>query len=278
MNPWLERRPLLVAHRGGALEAPENTVHAFRHGTACGAEMLELDVHATADGEIVVLHDQSLDRTTDGSGLVAHHDLAAVEALDAAHWFVPGCGAMRGADHYPLRGIAGSDRSPLAGLEPAELRVPTLATVLQTFPDTWITMELKVAGLGPRVAALLDAHGRADDVIVGGFDLERLTSFRETAPHVATSASEEEAAAFWSWAHGHGPAPTPAYRALQVPQTYEGVDVVTPTFVERAHELGIPVHVWTVDDVEDLHRLVDLGVDGIMTDRPGLLGPLHQAQ
>ena len=271
VNSWADRRPLLVAHRGGALEAPENTMHAFRHGVACGAHMLELDLHATADGEVVVLHDPMLDRTTDGNGAVADKRLADVLVLDAAHWFMPGRGAVPAAGPYPLRGVAtGAAPSPPA--EPGDLRVPTFAAVLDAFPNTWLTMELKVDGLHEHVVKLLAAHGREGDVLVGGFVAERLEAFRAAAPRVATSATEPEAAAFWAWAHGSGEFPGPLpYAALQVPTTYEGVEVVTETLVTRAHGCGVAVHVWTVDEPAEMHRLLDLGVDGIMTDRPSVL-------
>jgi glycerophosphoryl diester phosphodiesterase len=272
VNPWAARRPLLVAHRGGALEAPENTMLAFRSAVACGAQMLEIDLHATADGEIVVIHDPMLDRTTDGSGPVAEQRLADVRALDAAHWFVPGRGAVPAAGPYPLRGVAtGAPASPAA--ERADLRVPTFSAVLEAFPDTWFTMELKADGLHDRTAELLAAHGREEDVLVGGFVAERLAAFRAAAPHIPTSATEPEVAAFWTWAHGAGDPPGPPlpYAALQVPTTYEGVEVVTEAFVARAHDCGIAVHVWTVDEPTEMHRLLDLGVDAIMTDRPSAL-------
>jgi glycerophosphoryl diester phosphodiesterase len=271
-NPWADRRPLLIAHRGGAREAPENTLHAFGHGAASGAHMLELDVHASADGEIVVIHDAAVDRTTDGSGPVAAHSLRELRALDAAHWFVRGEGAVTDAPHYPLRGVATGAAEPPPDVDPADLRVPTLAEVLEAFPTSLFTMELKAAGIHEPVVALLTALGRERDVIVGGFDTERVGAFRATAPQIATSATEAEVARFWAWAHGHGEDPGALpYVALQVPPVYRGLEVVTEAFVNAAHARGLPVHVWTVDDDEAMHRLLGRGVDGIMTDRPTAL-------
>jgi glycerophosphoryl diester phosphodiesterase len=278
-NPWRARRPLLIAHRGGALEAPENTLFAFRHAVACGAAMVELDLRATSDGEIVVLHDRTLDRTTDGSGAVAERALAAVQALDAAHWFVPGRGACMDDGPYPLRGMAVGAAPTPDGVTAVELRVPTLEDVLRALPDTWLTMELKAPGLESRVAELLGRYGRAPDVIIGGFATERLEAFRDAAPHVATSATEPEAAALWAAAHGHGPPPDRLpYAALQVPPVHDGHVVVTAAFVAAAHERGRAVHVWTVDEPVAMHRLLDLGVDGIMTDRPTVLAEVLAAR
>lgn len=271
-NPWLERRPLPTAHRGGGLEVPENTLHAFRYAVACGARMLELDLHTTDDGGIVVIHDRTLDRTTDGSGLVAQHRLAEVTDLDAAHWFAPGHGAVRGAHSYPLRGVARGVVAPPEGVDPVELRVPTFAELLERVPGMWMTMELKAPGIHKRVADLLATHGRERDAIVGGFDTDRIEAFRSYAPHIATSASQEEAGAFWAYAHGYGDVPDRLpYVALQVPPAHEGVEVVTEPFVRTAHDHGVAVHVWTIDEPSEMHRLLDLGVDAIMTDRPTLL-------
>jgi glycerophosphoryl diester phosphodiesterase len=269
----MQRRPLVVAHRGGALEAPENTLHAFRHGLACGAQMLELDLRRTVDGEIGVLHDATLDRTTDGRGPVAERALAEVRLLDAAHWFVPGRGAHRGAGPYPLRGVSTGTAPSPAGVDPNELRVPTLDAVLDAFPGSWVTMELKAPDLHDRLAAILRAHDRDARVIVGAFAAERLAAFRRAAPRVATSASEAEVACFWAWVHGAGRKPdSMPYTALQLPLSHKGTAVVTETLVARAHELDIAVHVWTIDDPAEMQRFLDLGVDGIMTDRPSVLG------
>ena len=269
-------RPLLIGHRGGAVEAPENTLHAFQHAVSCGAQMIELDLHAAVDGAIVVIHDPTLDRTTDGTGAVAQQRLPDIRTRDAAHWFAPGLGSTRAATAYPLRGVATGARPPPEGVDPDRLRVPTLAEALEALRDVWITMELKSPHLHERVAEHLDAYGRAGDVIVSGFAPARLEPFRRYAPHVATSATQPEVTSFWGWAHGGGTQPAIAYEALQVPTTHDGIEVVTPAFVECAHEQGIAVHVWTIDDPGEMHRLLDLGVDGIMTDRPSVLAAVYR--
>lgn len=263
-NPWLRRRVLTFGHRGSARLWPENTLRAFRQAVAAGAPALELDLRATADGEVVVCHDETVDRTTDGSGSVADHTLAELARLDAAHWFVPGYGAEAdGPDGpYPLRGTGAED-----------LRIPTLRAVLAEFPGALLTMELKqgppgAASLAAGVADLLAEHGRRDDVIVSAFEDSYARDFRRVAPTVPTAASGGETAAFWSSrdlpAVDVGTRPPVAF---QVPITYRGVDVVTRGFVADARAAGMAVHVWTVDEPDGVAWLLDLDVDGIMTDR-----------
>jgi glycerophosphoryl diester phosphodiesterase len=244
-------------------------MHAFRHALACGADMLEMDVRATADGQVVVLHDPDVDRVTNGSGPVATLTWPEVRGLDAAHWFVPDVGALRGATHYPLRGVAlgSSDARDAA---PEDLRIPLLAEVLEAFPDVPLTIDLKVGApeLGwfhEAVAQLLAEHGRTDDVIVGSFSADRLEAFRRVAPAIPTSAAQVEVAAFWA---GEMLPATPSLVALQVPPTYADIEVVTADFVERAHAAELEVHVWVVDEEAEMLRLVNLGVDGLVTDRP----------
>ncbi len=280
-NPWLRRRVLLGAHRGGSLEAPENTLAAFRRAVGLGAEMLELDVRATRDGELVVMHDETVDRTTDGTGAVADLRLAAVRELDAAYWFVPGVGPdpTRAVDDYVLRGVATGERSPPEDSPwalPGDLRVPTLAEVLEAFPETLLTIEVKAAApdvepYEEELARVLTGAGRGDDVIVGSFHESALEAVTSHAPGVSTSAPPAVTGAFWEAATEGRDAPATGHAALQIPLRWEGVDVVSERLVELAHDGGLAVHVWTVDDEETMRWLVGIGVDAILTDRPTLL-------
>lgn len=268
VNPWLRRRVLAFGHRGSARLWPENTLQAFRGAVAAGATALELDVHATADGHVVVCHDATVDRTTDGSGAIAELPLERLRALNAGHRFVPGHGAEATAPDgpYPCRGVADDD-----------LRVPTLDEVLAAFPGILLTMELKAgppgaSSLAEPLAALLERHGRGDDVIVSAADQPVIDDFRACAPTVPTGTTAEEITAFWSVRDL--PVVAPGTRppvALQVPVTYQGVTVVSEGFVADAHEAGLAVHAWTVNEPAEMERLVDMGVDGIMSDRPDLL-------
>ncbi|MBW3561813.1 MAG: glycerophosphodiester phosphodiesterase [Actinobacteria bacterium] len=235
-NPWLERRVLHIAHQGGETEAPSNTLFALETALEKGADVLEIDVHATEDRELVVIHDTTVDRTTNGSGRVDQKKLDELKQLDAAYWFVPGCGACPGHpdSDYVYRGYATEERSipeELGDFEPNDFTIPSLREVLERFPDTMINIEIK-------------------------------RSAPETGQTAGFFASTVEAAPG---------APNPRYEALQVPITYEGIQVVTEDFVADAHANGLAVHVWTIGDREEMEWLIGIGVDGIMTDVPSLL-------
>ncbi|HEX8205832.1 MAG TPA: glycerophosphodiester phosphodiesterase [Solirubrobacteraceae bacterium] len=283
-NPWLERRVLNIAHQGGEIEAPSNTLYALKTAKAKGAEVLEIDVHATADRELVVLHDATVDRTTNGTGRVDQMTLAQIKALDAAYWFVPGCGTCHGraASEYTLRGHATGDGKLTKSLRKAgftanDFRIPTLREVLEQFPDDLINIEIKESApqtvpYEGELAALLAEYGRTDDTIVVSFTDNATEAFKVFAPDVDTAVGTAQAGAFWASAQGPLPgAPNPRHQALQVPVELEGLTVVTPEFVQRAHANGLAVHVWTINDRPTMEWLVDIGVDGIMSDRPTLL-------
>src|SRR5918999_3789878 len=147
-NPWLERRVLNMAHQGGEIEAPSNTLFAFKTAKEKGADVLELDVHATADRELVVIHDATVDRTTNGTGRIDSMTLEQVKALDAAYWFVPDCGTCHGRpnDAYAYRGFATGARPmtrQLAEFGPGDFKIPTLREVLEAFPRDFINIEIK---------------------------------------------------------------------------------------------------------------------------------------
>ncbi|HWH28454.1 MAG TPA: glycerophosphodiester phosphodiesterase [Mycobacteriales bacterium] len=281
-NPWTERRVLNIAHQGGEIEAPSNTMYALKTAKAKGADVLEIDVHATADGELVVIHDATVDRTTDGTGRVDELTLEQVQQLDAAHWFVPGCGTCHGRAEgdYALRGYATGDRAlpdELAEFGPGDFTVPSLREVLETFPDDFVNIEIKAtapstAPYEQALADLLAEFERTDDTIVVSFLDHAVEAFKVHAPEVHTATATGETAVFWTSAQGPLPgAPNPRYQALQVPIELNGIAVVTPEFVQRAHANGLAVHVWTINDREQMEWLLDIGVDGIMTDRPTLL-------
>lgn len=281
-NPWLDGPVLNIAHQGGEIEAPSNTMFAFKTAVAKGSDVLELDVHATADGEIVVLHDATVNRTTNGSGRVDAMTLAQIQQLDAAHWFVPGVGTThtRPADQYVLRGMATGLVAPPPGFSAADFTIPTLRDVLITFPDVPINIEIKASAPDTMpyehlLADLLAEFGRVDDVIVVSFLDNAIELFKAWAPEVHTATATGETALFWAAARGPG-APNPRYVAMQVPITFNGIPVIDDSgdFVAKAHANGLAVHVWTINDAATMCRLIAMGVDGIMTDRPTLLEDL----
>lgn len=268
-NPWLARRVLNYAHQGGAREGPSSTLHAMRAAVAAGAHGLELDVHATADRRLVVCHDATVERTTNGTGRIADLTLAEVQALDNAYWWVPGSVVDHRAEPgaYPLRGRAPAD---------PDLRIPELGEVLAAFPATFVNLDIKqtapeVEPYEDLLADLLHDLGRTDDVIVASFSDEATAAFAALAPEVSTSAGTTTTAEFYFAVVGGREPPPTRHHALQVPREYAGVRVVDEPFVAAAHRHGLAVHVWTVDDRDEMVGLLAAGVDGIMTDRPTVL-------
>jgi len=268
-SDWLQRRVIAYAHQGGAWEAPSSTLHAIRAALTAGATGIELDVHATSDGHLVVSHDPTVDRTTNGSGNFADLTLAEVRELDNAYWWAPGADVSPGLapGSYPFRGRGPGDR---------DFGVVTLEEVLEEFPGVVLNLDIKqtapeVAPYEENLAALLEHYGRGDDVIVASF-LDRATdAFSSFAPDIPTSAGTAAVAAFFqSVKAGEDPAPM-RHVALQVPATYVGMTLVDQRFVDVAHRAGLAVHVWTIEEELEMQRLCDLGVDGIITDVPTVL-------
>ena len=252
---------LNYAHQGGAAEAPSSTLFALDRAVAVGADALELDVHATADGELVVCHDATVDATTEGSGAIAEMTLAEVRQLDNGYRFGP--------PEFPHRGQG--------------LGIATLREVLEQFPAVFLNLDIKqtapdVKPYEASLAALLRSFGRADDVIVASFNDAATDAFAAAAPEIPTSAGTLATAAFWQAVRDDTPIPDSVLRhvALQVPAAVGDTVVVSSRFVERAHEAGLAVHVWTIDDADEMRRLIGLGVDGVMTDRPSVLEEVVQ--
>lgn len=248
---YLAGAPVLVAHRGGAKLAPENTLEAFEQGVAeWGADMLEMDVRLTRDGQVVVIHDATLDRTTSGSGPVVEHTLDDIRALDAGYHFQD----LTGRHTHRGRGVT----------------VPTLGEVLEALPDVWINVEVKEARVAAPAVGVVDQHAAYDRVLIAA----EMEAWRRGARGYPGpwGASRRQILRFLI-AHrlpAGGPY-TPRADIFQVPELHEGRRIVTRRFVREAHRRNIPVHVWTVDDPDDMRRLLSWGVDGIQTDRPDLL-------
>ena len=232
-------RPLVYAHRGGAALADENTLAAFANGVALGADGIELDVHASKDGRIVVHHDSTLDRTT----------------------------TLRG----PIR-----ERT---AAELAQVGVPELRTVLRACRDVRVIVEVKVndPAFGRMVVQQLRELDAIDRVCVGGFPRAVLRAVRDAEPALATSAAREEVrlALYRSWLRW--PMTRTPWVGYQVPELAGTPRVVSPRFIADAHRAGLGVQVWTVNDEAQARRLLDWGVDALITDRPDLMVPLVQA-
>lgn len=273
---WLQRRPLNVAHAGGDLEAPHETMFAFVTAVRAGADVLELDVRLSADGELMVVHDDTVDRTTNATGPVRTRTVAELQALDNAYWFVPECWSChdRPEQEYVYRGIRTGAKPPPKGFTPGDFAIPTLRQVMDRFPDRLLDIEIKDGPDGmaaaERLAALLAETGRGDRVTVASFDDAILNHFKSFAPDVATSPGLGRTT---EWFFDRGP--MPEHKVLQVPPVYSGLEVVTPEFVADAHRFGLAVHVWFNGNDDDVpvewDRLLDMGVDGLITGKPKLL-------
>ena len=248
-------RTLAIAHRGGAGLWPENTLYAFERAGALGVDVIETDVRATADGELVVFHDDGLERTTDGAGRVGSLTLAELKRLDAGYRFSPD-----GGRSFPLRGKG--------------VTVPTLREVFASLPHMRFNIEPKqtIPSLAAPLCRLIREQGLADRVLIASFSGSTLAEFRRDCPEVATSAATGEVASFLTL-HGAGLAASysPVMQALQVPEHAGALRVLTRDFVEAAHGRNLRVHAWTVNAEGDMRRLVEMGVDGIMTDYPDRL-------
>jgi glycerophosphoryl diester phosphodiesterase len=248
--------PVNVAHRGASTLAPENTIEAFRLAVEAGAGGLELDVHMTRDGHIVVIHDATVDRTTNGSGAVSEMTLDELRRFDAGHNFSPDGGSTR-----PYRGRG--------------VWVPTLGEVIEEFPGVTVNIEIKAgtSGIEETVLGILrdaNALGRALVVSTPHAIVKRFRKI--SSGHISTGASRWEIGVFYILSRLRlERLVRPAYDALQVPLLHRGILVVTPRFIRAAQARGVRVDVWTINQAEEMRRLLDHGIDVIMTDRPGTL-------
>lgn len=254
--PFLEREGLLaMAHRGGGGLWPQNTMYAFERAVALGMDVLETDVQASSDGALVLIHDETLEATMNGSGRVKDHSLSELKSLDAGYRW-----SADGGQTFPYRGQG--------------ITIPTLEEVITHFPEMRLNIDIKpvepeVVGLFGRA---LEKHGVLGQVMVGSFHDTQLGEFRRRYPQVPTAAGVRETRAFYLLSRirmgrfFRSPA-----AAFQVPEYAENIHLVTERFIRSAHRRKIEVHVWTVDEVADMRRLMEWGVDGLITDYPDRL-------
>jgi glycerophosphoryl diester phosphodiesterase len=256
LSALTQSRPLVFAHRGGALLRPENTIEAFDHGLSFGADGLELDVHLSRDGVVVVHHDETLERTTSGSGPITACTAGELERIDAGYRFTPDPGASSPA--YPFRGRG--------------IGVPNLRTVLQRYPSARLIVELKMpdAELAHRTIDEIRAADALGRVALGSFYGRALQAARAYEPRLPTGAAREETRWALYRSRVRWPLGRTRYRELQVPERAGSTVIVTPNFIAHAHRAGLPVRVWTVNDPGDMKRLLGRGVDSLISDRPDL--------
>jgi glycerophosphoryl diester phosphodiesterase len=244
-------RVAVIAHRGGAGLRPENTLAAFAHAAQIGADVLEMDLRQTADGVMVVIHDATVDRTTEGTGRVDAMAFAELRKLDAGYLW-----SGDGGKTFPYRGQG--------------IRVPTLEEALAAHPDKRLVLEMKQPL--PLLCAQLRAAGAAKRALVASFDDAAIRAFRTVCPEVATSLAFGEARNFVAAAVLRLAGLTsPAAPALVIPDRFRGWTLPRPEILAAARSRNVNVQVWTVNDATRMRELVRLGVDGIMTDRPDRL-------
>ncbi|MCD4556731.1 glycerophosphodiester phosphodiesterase [Schaalia sp. lx-100] len=237
------RCPLVIAHRGGGGEAPENSERAFEALRSLGIRHIETDAHVSADGVVVVNHDASVDRTFHAQGMI--HDYA---------W----------NDLKRMEGISGQ-------------RMLALSEALEAFPDMYFNIDAKSDAVVDPLLEVIATHRAFHRVLIASFSEKRLMKVRALCPQVTTSLGTAAVVRLLAAAHTHSdaaawgvPGPKRGVRAVQVPEYQGPIRVVDRRFVAAAHRAGLAVHVWTVNDEADMHHLLDIGVDGLVTDRPTL--------
>ena len=246
-----KERPIAFAHRGGAKVWPENTIFAFERAQEIGYRHIETDVQLTKDGQLVVLHDAQLDRTTDGFGFVADKTMDELRRLDAGYRFSKDSGHS-----FPFRGQG--------------IVLSTLEEVLVACPLLKFNIEIKPSApeCAEMVRDVIFACGAQERVLVASAQTVQVQRFRALNTGVCTSAGQREIVEFYSRAKLRGLPKFLPYDALQVPASHASLTVVTPRFVTQAHERGVQVHVWTINDSAHMRELLDMEVDGLMTDYP----------
>ena len=249
-----DRYPLVIAHAGSDLY-PTDTMYAFERYAAMGVDILEMDTNMTQDGEIVVIHDSTLDRTTNGTGAVSEMTLAEIQQYDAAYnW------SLDGGATYPLRGQG--------------ITISSLREVFEAFPEYPMIIEIKQESpsMAQAMCDLIREYNMQEKVIIPSFSNTAIAEFRAACPEVATQASTGEVTKFVVLNFlGLSGLIQPAYQSLGVPETHSGIPVVTRWFIRSAHRKNLDVQIWTINDPEEMQRFIEMGVDGIMTDRTDLM-------
>ena len=254
--PFFDKQFMVFAHRSGRGLYPENTILAFEKAREMGVDVLEIDVHPTKDGRIVVIHDDTVDRTTNGKGRVMELTYKEIEELDAAYNFSKDNGKT-----FPFRGKG--------------IKIPLLSEVLEKFNNMRISIEIKETdgNTEEKVLELVKKYGMEDKVIIASEDYEILKRVRELDPKIATSMSEKEIRNFYTAFVTFIPLNLykPKGDALMIPPKAEGITLAKKSFINAAHNKGLRIIIWTINNEEEMRNLIKLGVDGIITDYPDKL-------
>jgi glycerophosphoryl diester phosphodiesterase len=248
-------RPWVLAHQGGDGLWPGDTLYAFERAAALGVDVLEMDVHSTKDGVLVLMHDETVDRTTNGSGLIKEMTFDEIRQLDAGYdW------TQEDSQETVYRGQG--------------IVVPALEELFQAFPGKHMNIEIKQSdpSIAEQLCQLIRQYNMNNLVLIASFNTESIQEFRQVCPEVATTGAEDEVRGFFI---RHllflAPTYTPNFNAVQVPEYSGGLHVLTPRFIEDAHKRNLEVHAWTINEKEDMQRLLEMNIDGIITDYPDRL-------
>jgi glycerophosphoryl diester phosphodiesterase len=245
-------RPVILGHRGAAGHFPENTMLSCQQAVAWGVDGLEIDIHQTADGVLVVCHDETVDRTTNGVGLIKEKTLDEIKQLDAGYRW-SGDGGL----NHPFRGQG--------------LTIPTLEELFTTFPNHWINIDMKQKepSLVRPFIQLIRRCQMEEQVLVGSFHAETVHEFRRGLPGAGTAGTMGETARLFALSRlGLGRLYRSPARAMQPSEYYGRLRVITPRFIQTAQRRGTAVHVWTINETADMQRLIAWGVDGLISDYP----------
>lgn len=246
---------LVMAHRGGRNLWPENTLYAFENAVELGVDVLEMDVRSTRDGVIVVMHDPAVDRTTNGTGLVQEYSFAELQKLDAGYKW-----AADEGNTYPYRSQG--------------ITVPRLEDVLAAFPDVLMNIEIKQSqpSIVQPLCKMIRDHGMTERVLIASFDMDTLHEFRTVCPEAATTAGKDEVRLLYKLSRVFlDGVYAPDAEAIQVPEYSGNIHVLTPRFISASQGRNMDIHVWTVNDIDEMQRMLNLDVGGILTDSPDQL-------
>lgn len=248
-----DQYPLVIAHAGSELY-PHDTLYGLEQYAGMEVDILEMDLHMTADGEIVLIHDHTVDRTTNGSGDVREMTLEEVQALDAGWYWT------KDEVNYPFRGQG--------------ITIPTLREVFEAFPGYPMIIEIKQdePSMAQPLCDLIREYRMEEKLMVASSREIAMQEFRSSCPEVATSATRAEVKEIV--VRGFllmGATVTPEYEALQVPEEDGGIPIVTRLFLWFAHNRNLEVHIWTINEPDEIERFIEMGLDGIMTDRTDLM-------
>jgi len=247
--------PLVIAHQGGDGIWPGDTLYAYKNAVDIGVDVLEMDIHITKDGELVLMHDEAVDRTTNGTGEIESMTLAELKQLDAGYNWSADEGKT-----FPFRGQG--------------VTITALKEVFQSFPEMHMTIEIKKsnASMIKPFCNLIRSYNMQDKILVASFYDDKLKEFRVECPEVATSSAKNETTVFVLLTKPFlSSLYSPKFFSLQVPEESGGITVMTEAFVRAAHERNLAVEPWTINDAETMQQFIKWDVDGIITDRPDIM-------